>query len=172
MPRINSKNKGSNMERKVAKKLSEWSGHQFNRTPASGGLHWHEDNSVTGDIVPPPELCFPLSIEVKKQEVAWDFDFILTGTSALWDFYKQSARDAYRTTKNGMFKQPIVVFSKNRRNTYAMIPMEVYDQLLALHDIRHIEVQFSDLCRVVIMDFDLMLSAISLDDVLNLVVPA
>ena len=74
---INSKNKGSTFERVIAKKLTEWSGHEFNRTPMSGGLRWKEDNSVVGDIVPPPDLNFPFGIEIKKQEVPWDFDLIL-----------------------------------------------------------------------------------------------
>lgn len=171
MAKINSKNKGNTMERKVAKMLSEWSGYQFNRTPASGGLHWKDDNSVTGDIVPPPELQFPLSIEVKKQEVPWDFDFILTGTSSLWEFYKQSARDAHRTTDNGQYKQPIVVFSKNRRGTYVMMPVEVFYKLPQLEGERHLVIRYSDRCQAVVMDFEKMLSLVSLQEILDQIVP-
>lgn len=167
MAKINGKNKGNTMERKIAKMLTEWSGHQFNRTPASGGLHWKENNSVTGDIVPPPELQFPFSIEIKKQEVPWDFDFILKGTSHLWDFYKQSARDSYRSITDGAFKEPLLVFSKNHRGIYAIMPYDTYTALLGAKSLVHMRLYASN-CELAIVDFETMLSCVTLDEVLQL----
>ena len=36
----NSKKKGDTFERKIAKELTAWWGHQFNRSPQSGGASW------------------------------------------------------------------------------------------------------------------------------------
>jgi len=163
---INGKNKGNTMERLVAKKLTDWSGHDFNRTPQSGGLHWTEDNSVAGDIVAPPDLQFPFSIEIKKREVPWEFDFMLTGTSSIWEFYKQCVRDSCRVSGN--LKEPLVVFSKNRRRVYAMVHKDVYDILLKGKELRFIEIGFSEYCHTVIVDFDAMLSVLTLEEVLSL----
>lgn len=40
MARINSKNKGSRFERTICKWFQDWTGYEFNRVPASGGLRW------------------------------------------------------------------------------------------------------------------------------------
>ena len=107
---INSKAKGSSYELKIAKQLTAWSGYEFNRTPMSGGLRWQEDNNISGDIVPPAELKFPFSVECKKREIDWDFDFLLKGTSPIWDFYKQSCRDSSRYIHKGVKVERCTIF--------------------------------------------------------------
>ena len=67
----NPKAKGNEFELKISKMLTEWSGQQFHRTPASGALHWSNDKRVVSDIVPPETLSgWPFSIECKKVEGA------------------------------------------------------------------------------------------------------
>lgn len=165
---INSKAKGSEYERKIAKKLTQWSGYEFNRTPMSGGLHWEEDNNVSGDIVPPAELKFPFSIECKKREIDWEFDTLLRETSQIWDFYKQSCRDSSRYISKGIKKEPMVVFSKNRRESYMLIHKEIFEFFFSNSEVKHVEVIIDENCKVVLMSFDEFLSLCTLEDVLTL----
>lgn len=163
---INSKAKGSGYELKIAKKLTQWSGYEFNRTPMSGGLRWQEDNNVSGDIVPPAELKFPFSVECKKREIDWDFDFLLKKTSPIWDFYKQSCRDSSRYLDKGVRKEPMVVFSKNRRESYVMFHKDVFNILFKDKKVEHIDVYLYEECHVVIMSFEKFLECCTLDEVL------
>lgn len=164
---INSKAKGNAYELKIAKQLSTWSGYEFNRTPMSGGLRWQEDNNVSGDIVPPSELKFPFSIECKKREIDWDFDSLLRGTSPIWDFYKQSCRDSSRYIHKGIKKEPMVVFAKNRRESYMIIHKQVYDFLFKDKDVMHMEIYRYPECNVVMMLFEDFLNSCTLDEVLS-----
>jgi hypothetical protein len=113
--RINSKHKGSEYERKIAKKLGSWWGEDFHRTPMSGGLHWAEDNRVAGDIVTPPTSVYPWVTELKKRE-EWEFDHLLKGTGEIEKYWKQVQGDAQRT---GM--RELLIFSKNFAPDYLMI---------------------------------------------------
>jgi hypothetical protein len=114
----NGKLKGNNFELIVSHLLTDWTGkkHEFNRTPGSGGSQWKEDNNVTGDIVPPFKLCFPVSIECKKQEIDWQFDRFLTFTSEIYDWWEQCKRDAIKYNRI-----PWLIFSKNYRSIYIML---------------------------------------------------
>lgn len=64
---INSKRKGANNERRAAAWLKNWTGREFNRTPASGGLKWLDSTRVAGDIVAPIDFLFPFVVEVKSR---------------------------------------------------------------------------------------------------------
>lgn len=67
---INSRTKGSRNERSVAKIMADWTGYDFSRVPASGGLHWKSANS-SGDIICTDQTHgtrFPFSIECKFHE--------------------------------------------------------------------------------------------------------
>lgn len=112
---INSKAKGSDYERKIAKVLGDWYGEEFHRTPASGGLHWKEDNRVAGDIVTPPGSTYPFVTELKKRE-SWEFFHLLKGTGEMEKFWQQVSNDAART---GL--KPLLVFSKNFSPDYTMM---------------------------------------------------
>lgn len=123
---INSKQKGNDFELKVAKLLTEWSGEKFHRTPASGALHWENDNRVVSDIVPPQTLVgWPFSIECKKVETSWEFNTFIEGTSVtLKEHWKQCYGDAQREQMI-----PMLVFTKNYRDTYMMITQETFNKL-------------------------------------------
>lgn len=129
--RINSRDKGSKFERKIAKMLSEGYGVEFHRTPLSGGLHWKEANGVSGDIVPPDTINFPYNIECKNVETDWDFDKIIAGTSKFWEFWEQASKDAKDSKKI-----PLLIFKKNRKDihialSFTTLPWDkAYDRII------------------------------------------
>lgn len=113
--KINSKDKGDDFERKTAKQLGDWWGEKFNRTPMSGGLHWQEDNRVSGDIVTPPDSLFPWVVECKKRE-EWDIIQLVKGTGEIEKWWNQVLLDSERTRM-----KPFLVFSKNFAPSYLMV---------------------------------------------------
>lgn len=164
---VNGKNKGGNFERKVAKQLSEWGGVEFHRTPMSGALHWDGDTRVISDIVPPQGLVWPFSIECKKVEYDWSFSNFIEGTSLFWEHWKQAYGDAER---EGLI--PLLVFSKNYRNTYAAMTVDVF---LVLFNKKkkpnYITVKCDKSCSkhdIIILDFNEFLSHNSLEEIQRL----
>ena len=107
-----SKAKGSTYERHIAKKLGAWWGEEFQRTPASGGLRWKQDNRVCGDIVTPPGSTFPWVVECKKRE-NWTMDSLLNGSAEVSKWWKQVTDDAERS---GL--EPMLIFTRNRQPDY------------------------------------------------------
>lgn len=99
---VNSRNKGSKNERALAKILSEWTGMEFAKVPASGGLHWHNPMMVTGDVIPtsPQDIVdFPFSVETKfYYEVSFQ-DLILPNNSDILKWWAQALRDAKASKK-------------------------------------------------------------------------
>ena len=160
---INSKQKGAGYERKVAKKLSEWSGYKFNRTPMSGALHWENDKRVVSDIVPPQNLKWPFSIEAKCVQYDWDFSFILKGTSTFWEHWKQAKDDASREDMI-----PMLVFSKNYRDSFVAIQVDVFVKLFNKKEKpNYLSTHFGE-DDLVVINFDQFLELNSLDEILNL----
>ncbi len=102
----------------MAKLLTEWWGVKFQRTPGSGGLHWKNDNRVSGDIVPPPDSGFPFTVECKKHE-GWTFENVIKGTGKVSDWWEQCTNDAKEFDK-----VPLLVFSKNRSPIFFMVLVE------------------------------------------------
>lgn len=101
--KINSKAKGSRFERVVCKALQDWSGYEFSRTPASGGLRWKKTDNISSDIVcsdPKHAHKFPFSIEVKNYKDI-KFEHLLTGnkTCKIREFWSQATGDAKRSGK-------------------------------------------------------------------------
>lgn len=123
---INSKQKGSDFERKVAKMLSDWSGEKFMRTPMSGAIHNFKDKRVVSDIVAPLSIGeWPFSIECKKVECSWSFNTFIEGTSqTLKEHWKQCCEDSDRESL-----VPLLVFNKNYRDVYAMVKQSTFETL-------------------------------------------
>lgn len=113
-----SKTKGSTYERHIAKKLGAWWGEEFQRTPASGGLRWKQDNRVCGDIVTPPGSTFPWVVECKKRE-NWTMDSLLNGSAEVSKWWKQVTDDAERS---GL--EPMLIFTRNRQPDYVAVKDE------------------------------------------------
>ena len=118
--KINSRSKGSEYERKIARILGEWWEEDFHRTPMSGGLHWKEDNRVAGDIVTPPDSVYPFCTECKKRN-GWEMDQLLKGTGDIEKWWSQSVGDADRV---GL--RPVLIFAKNFSPDYLMLDLDVF----------------------------------------------
>lgn len=112
---INGKNKGSEYERKIAKSLSGWWQEPFQRTPASGGLQWQNDNRVAGDIVTPEKSKFPFVVECKKRE-NWNIEQLIKDTGDIEKWWAQVTKDCTRTSL-----RPMLIFSKNFAPDYVMV---------------------------------------------------
>jgi len=121
--RVNSKQKGSEYERKIAKILSKYWGEDFHRTPMSGGLHWKEDNRVAGDIVTPPESVYPFTTECKKRQ-EWSMDQLLKGTGEIEEWWNQAVGDSVRVKL-----KPLVIFAKNFSPDFMMLRYEDFKPL-------------------------------------------
>lgn len=160
---INSKAKGNKHEREVAKLLSEWSGKEWHRTPMSGALHWKGDKRVISDIVPPADLDFPFSIECKNVQYPWEFNTILEGTSTFWKHWEQCYMDAER---EDLF--PMLVFTKNYRETFVAIRQTEFDTLLKNTEKAHLIIQppaGKPFGRIAVMNFKEFLEEVTLEEV-------
>lgn len=111
-----SKVKGSGYELKIAKALSAWWGHEFHRTPQSGGLRWNDDNNVAGDIVTPLEANFPFIVECKKRE-EWTLENLFLNNKDIKYWWEQVVQDCERVGRT-----PILIFSRNRARDFVMMP--------------------------------------------------
>lgn len=126
---INSRKKGSKNEREVAKLLGDWTGKEFSRTPASGGLRWGKRNDVIGDVVCTTEgHIFPFSVETKFYHDL-KFEHLVSSPIRikLLDFWEQALRDSERAQKT-----PLLMVRYNgmsRGQYYAFIPKEIYTGL-------------------------------------------
>lgn len=118
--------KGNSYERRIAKLLTKWSGIELIRTPMSGA--WQ---GTTGDITPKNKNHpFPFLIECKKNE-GWDMDAVVSGRSAL---FKSWIDQLIRETREdqiitGELKFPLLIFSRNRRSDYLLLPETSLDLL-------------------------------------------
>jgi Holliday junction resolvase len=100
MARINSRAKGAKNERKVCKTFQEWTGFEFNRTPASGGLRWKKTDNIVGDLIcSEPNIIFPFSVEVKAyEEINFEHLLYLKDTK-IEKFWNQALEDSQRGQK-------------------------------------------------------------------------
>lgn len=101
MGRINSRKKGSRGEKKACEVFKEWTGMDFHRVPASGGLHWKNQFTV-GDIVCGSDLeRFNFSVEVKNyKEINFEHLLMPNVQSIITqEFWPQALKDANRGKK-------------------------------------------------------------------------
>lgn len=113
------KTKGASFELKVSKMLSKWSGKSFYRTPASGA--WSSQrlgqSAQVGDIVPPEDITFPFSIELKHHENV-TLDNYMMSTGEVPSFYSQNVGDAVRANKI-----PMLITHSNYAPNYMSLPL-------------------------------------------------
>ena len=103
--RVNSKAKGGAFERKIANLLNEqFETKEFNRTPGSGAFattHQLPDHiTVAGDLITPKKFKF--CIECKKGYNNLDLYSLLNPKSKIYDFIKQTEKDAEEANKSGI----------------------------------------------------------------------
>lgn len=119
--RKNSRAKGGNAEREIAKLLGEWWKAEFARTPMSGGFatkSFRNDWSAEGDIST-PDKTFPFSVEVKRRE-GWTLDHILTAEkSPIWEWWQQAVDQSSDTGR-----QPLLIFRRNHQPWMYMLFLE------------------------------------------------
>lgn len=146
--RTNPKKKGDSFERAIAKKLGEWWGDKFQRTPASGGLHWKKDNRVYGDIVTPEGSDFPFVVECKNRE-SWNMDALFKGSKEVEKWWVQVTKDAKDT---GL--KPMLIFTRNNQPDYVALKKE--DAFLIIDfdmDVIRIRIQGEGVCIVRLDEF-------------------
>ena len=132
MSKINSKNKGSNSERELAKILNERFGEGFKRTPYSGsifgqsnrhfgnGLSDEQKSTLSGDLIVP--FNFKFSIEHKAYKEASFFD-LFNPSSNLKNWFKQCEGDATFSNKKPML---IVKYNNKKRIVYIKEKLDNY----------------------------------------------
>lgn len=98
----NSRKKGARGEKKAIQALQAWTGFEFARVPASGGLRWKKADNITGDVVCiDPLHRFNFSVEMKNYR---DINFehmIMPGVKSriLDEFWPQCLSDGERGKK-------------------------------------------------------------------------
>ena len=134
MAKINSKNKGSRFERAVCKIFQEWSGYEFSRVPASGGLRWKKTDNITSDITctdPKHGRRFCFAVECKSyQDIR--FEHILLGLKSckVHHFWKQAESDAKRANKI-----PLLIMKYNgmpKGEAFLMVDKQTAEVILAI----------------------------------------
>ena len=117
--RVNSKRKGSNFERKIAKILNErLNTKEFNRTPGSGAFATTHKGlpsylKIQGDLITPSG--FPFVVECKN---GYDvqLDDLFKRKSDFFSFIKQAQGDAKAGKKEWM-----VIYQKTRRMAMVIV---------------------------------------------------
>lgn len=103
MSRINSKNKGNRFERAICKWFQSWTGYEFSRVPASGGLRWKKTDNITSDITctdPDHARDFLFSVECKSyQDIKFEHVLLGNKNCKISQFWEQTTRDAKRGDK-------------------------------------------------------------------------
>lgn len=106
-PRKNSRLKGAENERKLAKHMEAWTGKEFARVPSSGGLRWREGQNICGDLIcTDPHFPFPFSLETKHYEkgkitqtYSDELLKVLKPSCKLYKVFEQAFTDAARDRK-------------------------------------------------------------------------
>ncbi len=117
--RVNSKRKGSNFERKIAKILNErLDTKEFSRTPGSGAFatthkNLPENLRIQGDLITP--TSFPFVVECKN---GYDvqLDDLFKRKSDFKSFISQAQKDASHANKEWM-----VIYQKTRRMAMVVV---------------------------------------------------
>lgn len=100
---VNGKKKGNKNERNLCKWWTAWSGLEFNRVPASGGLRWKNTENIVGDLICSDERHsrrFPFSIEAKSYKDI-RFEHLVLGNKnvKVIEFWNQAKEDGIRGNK-------------------------------------------------------------------------
>lgn len=132
-----SKSKGSRGERITRDKFTEWWGSKFTSSPQSGAFATRTQfSSMAGDLVTDDE-SFPFCVENKNQE-DWTLEELFTAPSSrLFEFWKQTVGQ----TPEG--KIPMLVFTKNYRPLFFMLPLVTFASVIAPKDSKFPYVTFN-----------------------------
>ena len=132
--RVNSKQKGGRFERSICKWFTQWTGYEFNRVPASGGLRWKNAENITSDVACTDtrhsrRFCF--SVECKSyKDLNFEHILLQKKTCKILKFWKQASEDANRAKK-----LPILIMKYNgmpKGEAFVMINRKVFE--VCIHD--------------------------------------
>lgn len=117
---VNSKKKGNKAERDLCKWWKDWSGLEFSRVPASGGLRWKKKDDISGDVICTDDRHsrrFPFSIESKAhKDIKFEHLILDTKNKKILEFWEQAKTDAERSNK-----LPILFMRYNRMPKYQWV---------------------------------------------------
>ena len=126
---INSRRKGGRNERKVSALFQEWTGFDFAKTPASGGLRWKANQSIVGDIVCTDETHaykFLFTVEAKSyREINFEHLISSNNKIKILEFWAQAVGDSLRVNKI-----PILMVRYNQMERdlhYLFLPTKFFD---------------------------------------------
>lgn len=121
LSRVNTKRKGDNFERKVAKIFTEWFGSEVRRTPLSGATGIKID--LLGD------RRFPFLVECKKDE-SWRVESVLSDRGA-WSGYLEDLDKQKYSLYYSPDKIQLLVIARNYSSIYAIIEDKELEKLKA-----------------------------------------
>jgi hypothetical protein len=121
--KLNSRQKGANAEREVAKLLKAWWMQlepecNFVKTPLSGGFSTpavRGDFKLNGDLMTTAKL-FPWSVEIKRREDWSEETFRAGKPSPVWSWWNQTCRAAKETQQ-----RPMLWFRKSHKPWVVMV---------------------------------------------------
>jgi len=127
----NSKKKGNKNELELSKWWKTWSGQEFSRVPASGGLRWKNTDNISGDIINTDDRHsrrFPFSIETKFYKDI-NFEHLILGNKNIKviEFWEQAKEDGLRAEK-----VPILFFRYNmmpKQTWFVAVTERVFRQI-------------------------------------------
>jgi len=113
--------KGSNYERELAKKLSNWTGENFMRTLQSGagGTRAVDEIRMTGDLFAPLGSNSSFSYEAKNH-ASTRLNHVFNNNGDIPEFWKQATTDCRRVRKYGL--SPMLLFHVTREADYVLLP--------------------------------------------------
>ena len=120
---VNSRRKGSNFERAVAKKLNgRFDTDEFCRTPGSGAFgtthKLPKHVIVYGDLIAPERFLYVIECKSGYDVDLWD---IFRPKSDLYEFIKQAKRDGETSGKKWM-----VIYKKNRKKELVIVGEDLH----------------------------------------------
>lgn len=128
---INSRKKGAKNERKITALYKTWTGYDFARTPASGGLRWKHNQNIVGDLVCTDERHspkFPFTVEAKSyREINFEHLISTNAKIKILEFWDQATTDASRANKI-----PILMMRYNGMENdlhYLCLPWKFFDTI-------------------------------------------
>lgn len=130
--KVNSKQKGGRFERAICKWFTEWTGYEFNRVPASGGLRWKNAENITSDVACTDSkhsrrFCF--SIECKSySELKFEHILLEKKSCKILKFWEQAREDAHRAGK-----LPMLIMKYNgmpKGEAFVMVSYQVYTKCI------------------------------------------
>ncbi|MBT9670533.1 hypothetical protein GPK34_00580 [Secundilactobacillus kimchicus] len=122
------KNKGSNYERQISKKMSKWSGQRVLRTLSSGagGARAEHETRMTGDLFFPIGSNNSFTYELKNH-ASTRIQHVINNNGDIPEFWEQATTDCRRLSEWGY--SPMLIFHISREADYVLVPWTKWLQM-------------------------------------------